>query len=78
MPFLLARRMLDDAGFEAEEHLLSSREQVDAFKDEHGGGATPQTSIGGRRIAAVSLLLIWRACIRTEVERASGNRVDAC
>jgi hypothetical protein len=42
--------MLDDAGFEVEEHLLSSREQVDSLKDEHGGAATPQTSIGGRRI----------------------------
>ena len=47
---LLARRMLDDAGFEVEENLLSSREQVDSFKDEHGVAATPQTFIDGRRI----------------------------
>ena len=50
-PFgLLAKRMLDDAGFDTEEHILSSREEVDAFKDEHGVATTPQVFIDGERI----------------------------
>ena len=50
-PFgLLARRMLEDSGFEIDEHLLTSREQVDAFKAKHGVAATPQTFIDGERI----------------------------
>ncbi|MFL6735358.1 MAG: glutaredoxin domain-containing protein, partial [Sphingomicrobium sp.] len=50
-PFgLLAKRMLDDAGFETEEHLLTSREQTDAFKAEHGVATTPQAFINGERI----------------------------
>ena len=50
-PFgLLARRMLDDAGYEVEEHLLTTREQVDAFEDEHGVPTTPQVFIDDERI----------------------------
>jgi len=29
---LLAKRMLEDAGFEIDEHLLTTREEVDQFK----------------------------------------------
>jgi glutaredoxin 3 len=47
---LLARRMLDDAGFDVEEHLLTTREEVDAFQAEHGVRTTPQTFIDGERI----------------------------
>ena len=43
---LLARRMLEDAGFDIEEHLLTSREQVDGFKAEHDVPTTPQIFIG--------------------------------
>ena len=47
---LLAKRMLEDAGFDIDEHLLTSREQVDAFKSEHDVAATPQVFIGEERI----------------------------
>ena len=47
---LLAKRMLDDAGFEVEEHLLTTREEVDAFKAEHGVDTTPLVFIDGERI----------------------------
>jgi glutaredoxin len=47
---LLAKRMLEDAGFEVEEHLLATREEVDVFKAEHGVDATPQIFIDGKRI----------------------------
>ena len=47
---LLARRMLEDSGYEIEEHLLTSRDQVDEFEAEHGVATTPQTFIDGERI----------------------------
>ena len=43
-------RMLEDAGFEIEEHLLTTREEVDAFKAEHEVETTPQIFIDGERI----------------------------
>ncbi|HEY0012582.1 MAG TPA: glutaredoxin domain-containing protein [Allosphingosinicella sp.] len=45
-----ARKMLDDAGYEVDEHILESREQTEAFKAEHGVSTTPQVFIGGERI----------------------------
>ncbi|MGN6590147.1 MAG: glutaredoxin domain-containing protein [Sphingomicrobium sp.] len=47
---LLAKRMLEDAGFDIEEHLLATREQVDAFKAEQGVATTPIIFIGDERI----------------------------
>ena len=45
-----AKTMLEEAGYEVEEHILGSREEVDAFKAEHGVSTTPQVFIGGKRI----------------------------
>jgi len=47
---LRAKAMLDEAGFEVEEHLLTSREEVEAFKGEHDVATTPQVFIDGERI----------------------------
>ena len=47
---LLARRMLEDAGYEVDEHLLTSRGEVDAFQSEHDVATTPQIFIDGERI----------------------------
>lgn len=47
---LLAKRMLEDAGLSFEDQLLTSREQVDAFKEKHGVATTPQVFIDGERI----------------------------
>lgn len=47
---LLARKMLEDAGYEIDEHLLTSREQVDAYKEKEGVQTTPQVFIDGERI----------------------------
>jgi glutaredoxin len=47
---LLAKRMLDDAGFDTEEHLLTSREQVEEFKAEQGVPTTPIIFINEERI----------------------------
>jgi glutaredoxin len=53
---LSARQMLEDAGFEVDEHLLTSREEVDAFQAEHGVSTTPQIFIDGERIGGAEEL----------------------
>jgi glutaredoxin len=47
---LLAKRMLEDAGLPFEDRVLTSRELVDAFKEEHGVATTPLVFIDGERI----------------------------
>ena len=47
---LLARRMLDDAGFEVDERLLTSRDEVGAFKEEQQVSTTPIIFIDDERI----------------------------
>ena len=45
-----AKQMLEDNGFEVDDHVLRSREEVDAFEDEQGVDTTPQAFIDGERI----------------------------
>ena len=45
-----AKQMLEEANFEIEEHILSSREEVDAFKAKHGVTTTPLVWVDGKRI----------------------------
>lgn len=45
-----AKQMLEDAGYEVDDRLLSSREEVDAFQEEHDVETTPQVFIDGERI----------------------------
>lgn len=47
---LLARHLLAKRGFTVRDHHLTTREETDAFKAEHGVKTTPQTFIGGKRI----------------------------
>lgn len=47
---LLAKRMLDDANLPFDDRLLTSREEVDAFQEQHGVDTTPQVFIDGERI----------------------------
>jgi glutaredoxin 3 len=47
---LLAKRMLDDTGLPFDDRLLTSREEVDAFKAEHDVSTTPLVFIDGERI----------------------------
>jgi glutaredoxin 3 len=50
-PFgLLAKRMLEDAGLEFDDRILSSREEVDAFESKQRVTTTPQIFIDGERI----------------------------
>lgn len=45
-----AKAMLEDHGFAIEDRILRSREEVDAFKAEHGVATTPQVFIDDERI----------------------------
>ncbi len=45
-----AKAMLEDRGFEIQDRILRSREEVDAFKAEHGVATTPQIFIDDERI----------------------------
>jgi glutaredoxin 3 len=45
-----AKTMLEAAGFEVDDNILASREEVDAFEEEQGVETTPQVFIDGERI----------------------------
>ena len=45
-----ARQMLEQAGFEIDDRQMTTREEVDAFKDEQGVATTPLIFIDGERI----------------------------
>jgi glutaredoxin len=45
-----ARQMLEQNGFEIEEHILGTREEVDAFKAEQGLQTTPLILIDGEKV----------------------------
>ena len=47
---LRAMQMLEDAGYQIDERLLTSREEVDAFEAEQGVSSTPVIFIGDERI----------------------------
>lgn len=57
-----AKQLLQSAGFTVDDQILRSREEVDAFKAEHGVETTPQTFIDGQRIGGSD-----------DVERYLGN-----
>ena len=45
-----SRWLLDSKGYEVDDRLFRTREEVDAFKAEHGVPTTPQTWIEGERV----------------------------
>ena len=47
---LLAKRMLEDAAIPFDDRLLTSRDEVEQFKSEHGVATTPQVFIDDERI----------------------------
>jgi glutaredoxin len=53
---LKARDLLRRRGYAVDDHWLTTREQVDAFKAEHGVKTTPQVFIGGQRIGGYDAL----------------------
>lgn len=50
-PFgLRAKALLEEAGYAVDDRLLRSREEVEAFKAEHGVATTPLVFIDGERV----------------------------
>ena len=45
-----AKALLDEAGYAVEDHILRSREEVEAFKTEHRVATTPLVFIDGEPI----------------------------
>lgn len=54
---LKSRDLLKREGYKVDDHLLSSREETDAFKEEHDVDTTPQTFIDNKRIGGYTDLL---------------------
>ena len=47
---LKSKYLLESSGYSVDDHRLTTREETDAFKAEHGVETTPQTFINGKRI----------------------------
>ena len=45
-----AKELLEEAGYDVDDRVLSSREEVDEFEEEQGVDTTPQVFIDGERI----------------------------
>ena len=45
-----AKELLEQGGYKLDEHILTSRAEVDAFEAEHNVSTTPQVFIDGERI----------------------------
>ena len=56
-----AKAMLKQAGFTIDEHILSTRAEVDAFKQKHGLATTPLIEIDGKAIGGSAELEAWLA-----------------
>lgn len=52
-------KMLESAGVEFDDRILSSRPEVDAFEAEHGVDTTPQVFVDGKRIGGTEALEQW-------------------
>ncbi len=56
-----AKQILQSEGFEVDDHILRSREEVDAFKAERGVATTPLIEIDGETIGGSDDLERWLA-----------------
>ncbi|MEJ8631753.1 glutaredoxin domain-containing protein [Sphingomonas sp. I4] len=56
-----AKEMLEGAGYEVDDRILSSRDEVEAFKAEQGVATTPQIFIDGKRIGGSDALEAYLA-----------------
>ena len=56
---LRAKQLLEDARIDFEDRLLTSRDEVDSFKDELGVDTSPQVFVDGERIGGSEELASW-------------------
>jgi glutaredoxin len=64
-----AKQMLEDHGFDVDDRVLGTREEVDAFKSEQGVSTTPQIFIDDERIGGSDDLQRYLAEAGTDVGR---------
>ena len=53
---LHAKELLEAAGYDIDEHILRSRDEVDAFKMKHGLATTPLIEIDGKKVGGLEEL----------------------
>ena len=56
-----AKEMLEAAEYQIDEHILTTRNDVDAYKAKEGVATTPQVFIGGKRIGGSDALEAYLA-----------------
>ena len=56
---LKSKDLLERQGYEVDDRLLTTREEADAFKEEHGVETTPQTWIGSERVGGYDDLQVF-------------------
>ncbi len=56
-----AKQLLQAEGWQVDDRILRTREEVDAFKAEHGVATTPQVFVEGKRIGGSDDLERWLA-----------------
>lgn len=56
---LKAKQLLESQDLDFEDRILSSREEVDSFEDEHGVETTPQLFVDGERVGGSEELERW-------------------
>jgi len=54
-----AKQMLEEAGYQVDDRPLTSREEVDAFKSEHGLTTTPLVFVGEEKVGGSDELERW-------------------
>ena len=57
----LVRALLEEADFAVEEHILRTREEVEAYKKQEGVATTPQIFVDGKRVGGADDLEAWLA-----------------
>jgi glutaredoxin 3 len=56
-----AKELLEREGLDFEDRILGTREEVEAFKTEHGVSTTPQLFVDGARIGGSKEIQEWLA-----------------
>lgn len=70
-PFgLKSKDLLERHGYQVDDRWLTSREQTDAFKEEHQVDTTPQTFIDGKRIGGFDELAVFLGEQKPEAEQS--------
>jgi glutaredoxin len=66
-----AKALLEQNGYSVDEHLLTTRAEVDAFEAEHQVETTPQVFIGGKRVGGADALETYIAGVKAREQEAA-------